>query len=98
MKIRIVPVAAGPATAAGPAITGASPASAEATVTPSASATAYGQARKGRVGEGGAQASLHGNGDTDPTMSPRDDETYRPATERPGVDVARPRAPHRREW
>ena len=84
MRIRIVPVAAGLATAAGLAITGAFPATAEATATPSASSTAYGQAPKGMAGEGGAQASPHGNGNTDP---PCRCETTRPAdraTERPG--------------
>ena len=95
MRIRIVPVAAGLATAAGLAITGAFPASAEATATPSASATAYGQAPKGMAGEGGAQASPHGNGNTDPPCrcATRDPLTGDGAAR---VAAGSPRAPHRK--
>ena len=80
MKIRIVPVAAGLAAAAGLAITGASLANAEATPAPSSSAPAYGQSSLGQApqgvpGEGGNQAPPQGNGNTDPSKPMRDDET-----------------------
>jgi len=79
VKIRIVPVAAGLAAAAGLAITGASLANAEATATPSSSAPVYGQtspgqAPQGMPGEGGDQAPPRGNGNTDPSKPMRDDE------------------------
>lgn len=57
MKVCIVPVAAGRAAAAGPAITGASLTSAETTAVPSAADTAHGQAPKSMAGEGATQAT-----------------------------------------
>ena len=60
MKIRIVPVAAGLAAAAGLAVTGAFLATAEATTPPQRSprhTVRHGRARQGREGEGGGQAS-----------------------------------------
>ena len=68
MKIRIVPVAAGLAAAAGIAITGASLASADAT-SPTATGAAYGQVAPGQ-GE-----APQGNGNTDPSKPMRSDET-----------------------
>jgi hypothetical protein len=69
MKIRIVPVAAGLAAAAGIALTGASLASAD-TSTASASTAAYAQSAP-------AQGSAPGNanGNTDPSKPMRSDET-----------------------
>ncbi|MGO4340135.1 hypothetical protein [Pedococcus sp. 2YAF34] len=69
MKIRIVPVAAGLAAAAGIALTGASLASAD-TSTPAASTASYG-ASAPAAGEAPAAA----NGNTDPTKPMRSDET-----------------------
>lgn len=68
MKIRIVPVAAGLAAAAGIAITGASLASADAT-SPTSTGAAYGQVAPGQ-GE-----APQGNGNTDPSKPMRSDET-----------------------
>ena len=68
MKIRIVPVAAGLAAAAGIAITGASLASADAT-SPTSTGAAYGQVTPGQ-GE-----APQGNGNTDPSKPMRSDET-----------------------
>lgn len=66
MKIRIVPVAAGLAAAAGIAITGASLASADAT-SPTSTVAAYGQVAPGEAAQG--------NGNTDPSKPMRSDET-----------------------
>jgi len=66
MKIRIVPVAAGLAAAAGIALTGASLASADAT-SPTSTTAAYGQVTAGEAAQG--------NGNTDPSKPMRSDET-----------------------
>lgn len=66
MKIRIVPVAAGLAAAAGIALTGASLASADAT-SPTSTVAAYGQVAPGEAPQG--------NGNTDPSKPMRSDET-----------------------
>lgn len=66
MKIRIVPVAAGLAAAAGIALTGASLASADAT-SPTSTVAAYGQVAPGEAAQG--------NGNTDPSKPMRSDET-----------------------
>ena len=68
MKIRIVPVAAGLAAAAGIALTGASLASADAT-SPTSTVAAYGH---GAPGQG---EPSQGNGNTDPSKPMRSDET-----------------------
>ena len=68
MKIRIVPVAAGLAAAAGIAITGASLASADPT-SPTSTTAAYGQAAPGQG------KAPQGNGNTDPSKPMRSDET-----------------------
>jgi hypothetical protein len=72
VKIRIVPVAAGLAAAAGIAITGASLASADPT-SPTSTAAAYGQA----PGQAAAQQgeAPQGNENTDPSKPMRSDET-----------------------
>ena len=96
VMIRIVPVAAGLAAAAGLAITGASPASAEATATPSVSAKAYGQARQNLAGEGSAPASPHDG--TDPTMPIRDRDVLTGDGAASVPAAASPRVAHLREW
>ncbi len=68
MKIRIIPVAAGLAAAAGLAITGASLASAESGTATTAVASAYGQTQQGE------SAPPNANGNTDPSKPMRSDE------------------------
>jgi predicted nucleic acid-binding Zn-ribbon protein len=66
MKVRIVPVAAGLAAAAGIALTGASLASADST-SPTSTTAAYGQVTP--------EEAPQGNGNTDPSKPMRSDET-----------------------
>ena len=68
MKIRIIPVAAGLAAAAGLAITGASLASAESGTATTAVASGYGQTQQGE------SAPPNANGNTDPSTPMRSDE------------------------
>jgi uncharacterized secreted protein with C-terminal beta-propeller domain len=73
MKIRIVPVAAGLAAAAGIALTGASLASAD-TNPASASTAAYAQSAPAQ-GSAPGNANGNANGNTDPSKPMRSDET-----------------------
>ena len=72
MKIRIIPVAAGLAAAAGLAITGASLANAEAGTAAASSYAQPGQEQSGQPPQG--DTPLDADGNTDPSRPMRDDE------------------------
>ena len=72
MKIRIIPVAAGLATAAGLAITGASLANADAGTATASSYSAPGPERSGPPAQGDTPPNANGN--SDPSTPMRDDE------------------------